>query len=143
VSRIYTIGELAAAAGVPVSTLRYYERIGILQPASRTEGGYRQYGAGELERVRLVRLAQSIGLTLDDAGLLLRLRDRAPVPPERVDELVRTRLAQVEQQLAQLTEIKRVMEAALQRSTAGCDCSKCADLELLQAGIFDAGQRSA
>jgi hypothetical protein len=48
----YTIGELAKAADVPSSTLRYYERRGLVEPDNRSEGNYRLYGPETLERVR-------------------------------------------------------------------------------------------
>ena len=55
--KTYTIGRLAAAAGVPASTVRYYEREGILTPDERTAGNYRQYGERALERLRFSRPA--------------------------------------------------------------------------------------
>ncbi len=45
------IGELASASGVPVDTVRYYERNGLLAPAGRLDSGYRRYGAGELKHL--------------------------------------------------------------------------------------------
>jgi DNA-binding transcriptional MerR regulator len=140
----YTIGTLAKAAGVATSTVRYYERIGVLQPSARTESGYRLYGAPELERLRFVRLAQSLGFTLDDAALLLQMRQKAPVPKAQVDALVRTRLAKVDEQLAQLAEIKCVLQAALECCVAeGCECPKCRDLEVLQKEISGDFRKSA
>jgi DNA-binding transcriptional MerR regulator len=139
-----TIGALAKAVDVPVSTVRYYERIGILPPSSRGENGYRRYGQPEVERLRFVRLAHSLGFTLDDAALLLQLRERAPVPKEQVDALVRSRLAKVDEQLAQLAEIKCVMQAALECCVgAGCECPKCHDLEVLQKEISGDFQKTA
>jgi DNA-binding transcriptional MerR regulator len=139
----FTIGMLAESAGVPVSTVRYYERRGILQPKARTASSYRLYGPEELERLRFVRLSQSVGFTLDDAALLLQLRDRAPVHKEQVDALVRGRLAKVEEQLAQLAEIKCVMEAALYSNIDTCECTKCGDLELLQGKLLGEFAQSA
>src|SRR5688500_14676734 len=95
-----SIGTLARGAGVPVSTVRYYERIGILRPRSRTESGYRQYGESEVERLRFVKMAQSLGFTLEDAALLLDLREDTPVPREHVEALIRSRLEKVREQMA-------------------------------------------
>jgi DNA-binding transcriptional MerR regulator len=53
----YTISQLARAAGVPTSAVRYYERIGLLQPHGRTGGNYRLYGKEALERLRFIRAA--------------------------------------------------------------------------------------
>ncbi len=67
-----TIGELAEAAGVPTSTVRYYERTGILKPGGRSPGNYRVYSESELERLRFIRAAQATGFTLGDIKALLR-----------------------------------------------------------------------
>src|SRR5262249_42122032 len=71
----YTIGQLARATGVPTSTVRYYERMGLLRPSGRTSGNYRVYGEEALERVRFIRAAQATGFTREDITALLNLRD--------------------------------------------------------------------
>lgn len=73
--RIYTIGQVAQVAGVPTSTLRYYERIGLLQAAGRIAGNYRRYGMEALEQLRFIRAAQATGFSLEDVTALLQLRD--------------------------------------------------------------------
>ena len=68
-----TIGELAAEAGVPASTVRYYERAGLLRPSSRSPSNCRLYSEQELERPRFIRAAQATGFTLENVKSLLRL----------------------------------------------------------------------
>lgn len=60
------IGEVARLTGFPAKTLRYYEEIGLVQPASRTEAGYRLYGQEEVARLEFVRQAKLIGLKLEE-----------------------------------------------------------------------------
>lgn len=60
------IGELAKAAEVPAKTIRYYEDIGLLPHPPRTEGGYRRYGPEAADRLRFIRKAQALGLTLSE-----------------------------------------------------------------------------
>jgi len=67
-----TIGELAKAADVPISTVRYYERAEILKPSGRSAGNYRVYSEHELERLRFIRAAQATGFRLEDIKALLR-----------------------------------------------------------------------
>jgi DNA-binding transcriptional MerR regulator len=74
----YTIGQIAHAAGVPPSTVRYYERIGLLSPEGRTAGNYRLYGPEALARLRFIRAAQGTGFTLEHITALLKLRDSTP-----------------------------------------------------------------
>ena len=67
----YTIGELARAAGVPTSTVRYYEKRGLLPPDARTGGNYPAYGESSLQRLSFNRTAQAAGLSLHDVAALL------------------------------------------------------------------------
>ncbi len=69
-----TIGQLAAQADVPTSTVRYYERRGLLRCEGRTRANYRQYGEATLERLRFIRAAQAAGFTLVDIRSLHRHR---------------------------------------------------------------------
>ena len=69
---MFTIGELAKAAGVPTSTVRYYEREGILRPAGRNGSNYRLYSREDVERLCFIRAAQGTGFTLRDVTELLR-----------------------------------------------------------------------
>ena len=55
--RLFTIGELARAADVPTSTVRYYEREAILRPTGRSASNYRLYSGADLERLRFIRAA--------------------------------------------------------------------------------------
>jgi len=60
-----TIGELAARSGVPASALRYYERLGLIR-AGRTGGNQRRYDRAELRRVSFIRIAQRVGVSLEE-----------------------------------------------------------------------------
>lgn len=67
----YTISQLAKAVGVPATTLRYYERVGLLRPEHRSQGNYRLYTKQSLHRLKFIRAAQAIGFTLQDVKTLL------------------------------------------------------------------------
>jgi MerR family redox-sensitive transcriptional activator SoxR len=62
---LLTIGEIAARSGVAASALRYYERIGLIR-AGRTTGNQRRYERAELRRVAFIRIAQQVGVSLDE-----------------------------------------------------------------------------
>src|SRR3954466_1724947 len=98
-TRPYTIGQLAAAAGVPISTLRYYERTGMLRPHARSAGNYRQYGQIDLQRLQFIRSSQATGLSLDDISELLALLDSPDSPCDEVEAVIRQRLADVEKKM--------------------------------------------
>lgn len=113
----YTIGKLAKEAGVPTTTVRYYERRGLLRPPSRVgSGNYRRYGEDELEQLRFIRAAQSTGFALDDVATLLGLRDGATEPCPDVQQLIEERLTDVAERV---TDLKRV-EGVLKKSLRMC-----------------------
>ena len=69
-----TIGQLAKAVGVNIQTVRYYERLRLLGPSARRPSGYWIYGEDEEWRLRFIRNAQALGLTLHEIEELLDLR---------------------------------------------------------------------
>ena len=112
----YTISELAKAADVPITTLRYYERAGLLFPVKRTKGNYRLYSDASVQRLRFIRASQAIGFTLDDVRILLGAQeDRQTASCGEVQELIEERLAGIEQQLKDLRAVQRVLKSALQK----------------------------
>jgi DNA-binding transcriptional MerR regulator len=67
-------GELSRLAGISTDTLRHYERLGVLPKPPRTAGGYRDYAANSLERVRLIQSALKVGFSLAELATILRMR---------------------------------------------------------------------
>lgn len=129
-----TIGKLARAAGVAVDTVRYYERIGLLPPARRTEAGYRVYDNDDLRQLRFIRRAQGLGFSLEEIGRLLALLgengDRA-----EVRALAQARLDEIEEKLRELVG-KR---AILHRLVEACHGhGSIADCPIIDA-VVDAG----
>lgn len=109
----YTIGRLAIAAGLPTSTLRYYERAGLLKPAARSGKNYRLYGDDALERLRFIRAAQATGFTLDDVALMLGHRHASAASCREVQGLIQDRLLDIRRRMDDLRQVERVLEAAL------------------------------
>jgi MerR family copper efflux transcriptional regulator len=112
-SRRLRSGELARLAGVSPDTLRHYERVGVLPRPERTAAGYRQYPAGAIERVRLVRGAIAIGFSLAELGRILRVRDAGGAPCREVRAMAKSKLAGLRQQIADLTTLSDVLRKLL------------------------------
>ena len=116
-----TIGRMAEAAGVAATTLRYYEREGILHPGRRSRAGYRLYDPDALRRLEFIRAAQAVGFTLDDVRALLQLNGESPC--KEVQALIERRLNEVDAKLADLKRVRAALADALQRcrgSRKGC-----------------------
>ncbi len=102
---LMTIGAAAKSAGVAVDTVRYYEREGLLASATRTASGYRVFAAADVERLRFIRKAKSLGFTLADIAELLRLQDGGG-PRTEVRQRARTRIEDLSRKIAALTAIR-------------------------------------
>ena len=86
------IGALAACTGLPRSTIRYYESIGLLPAATRTPSGYRVYSRKAVAELDFVRRSQALGFSLEDIRELLSLHRRGVSPCRRVIAIARQRL---------------------------------------------------
>ena len=107
--------------GVATTTLRYYERAGLLSPTDRSRAGYRFYDDEAVHRLEFIRAAQGVGFTLGDIRALLELSGDSSC--KQVQSLIERRLADVEQKLADLTRVRSALGDALQRcrdSKKGC-----------------------
>lgn len=125
-----TIGELAKAAEVPTSTVRYYEREGLLRPSGRSAANYRLYTAQDLERLRFIRAAQATGFTLGDVKALLR-----PAACGRVQDLIENRLAKVSERMAELRHVKRVLQRSLEACREHAESGRCKVVDDLSSKV--------
>ena len=115
------IGDLARATDVPVSTIRYYERIGLVKAARRSEAKYRLYNDQAVDEVRFIRRAQGIGFTLPEIASLLTLSRSGKATCEEVLRLGRLHLAAIDEKLAQLKRFRFRLDAAVSSWSDG-DC---------------------
>jgi len=100
------IGEASKASGVSVKMLRYYESIGLLPRAQRTESGYRVYRAEEVSALRFIRNARDLGFSLDEIEALLGLwRDRARTSAE-VKRHAEAHIADLDEKIAVLQQMR-------------------------------------
>ena len=100
------IGELAQRTGVPIDTVRYYERHGLLPPPQRQPSGYRSYHSEDVTRLRFVRRAKGLGFTLEEIRELLALSGRREDDMGSLKAAAEQKLAGVEAKLAELARIR-------------------------------------
>lgn len=118
------IGDLAKKAGVPPKTIRFWEDQDLLPLPDRTPAGYRDYEPEILERLTFIRRAQVAGLTLDQIGQVLHVRDEGEPPCVHVGDLISQRLAEVEGRIAELERTRDQLVALAERA-ASQDPSDC------------------
>ncbi len=123
-----TIGALAKAAGVPTSTVRYYERKRLLRPSGRSASNYRLYSDEDLERLRFIRAAQATGFTLEDVTKLLR-----PAPCGKVQGLIEERLTRVAGRMKELRHVQKVLRASLRECHEHEETGRCRVVDELTA----------
>lgn len=105
------IGQLAKAARTKVSAVRYYERVGLLAPTSRTRSGYREYDEDALRRIALIRRAKEVGFSLREIGSLLGKNGRPMHESGQLRELIDTKLAALRDRRASLHAVERDLVA--------------------------------
>ena len=106
----FSIGELGQLTGCQVVTIRYYEKIGILDEPGRSAGGHRIYSAAHRDRLTFIRKARELGFSLDTVRSLLSLSEKPDGEPcAHVDEIAARHLIEVREKIADL----RSMEAKL------------------------------
>jgi MerR family mercuric resistance operon transcriptional regulator len=129
---LVTISELAVAVGVPVTTIRFYERIGLIPEPVRLNHGYRRYGEDDRRRVSFVRRAQALGFTLAETAELLRLHGESGASRAEVRDLARRKIDEIRLRVAALTVLGRQLEALVEACDGDGPVSGCPILEILE-----------
>lgn len=109
------IGTVAEATGLPAKTIRYYESIGLVEPAERSTGNYRLYGERDVMTLRFIERARRLGFTLKEVKELLALwhdRERASADVRRLAEL---QIRRIDERLAELDEMRRTLQHLIER----------------------------
>ncbi len=129
-----TIGELATESGVPASTIRYWEKIGVLPKPARVSG-QRRYTADAAQRLAVLRLAQACGFRLEEMRHLLHGFGAGVKPPRRWQELARHKQQELDEQIARLKAMRRVVEQVLQ-----CRCMELPECGRIAASVMASAQ---
>lgn len=120
------IGQVARLSGTPATTLRYYERRGLIDPPERV-GGQRRYDASVLSRLMMIKFCRIAGMTLDDTARVIADRSPSRIATK---QLARDQLAIIDEQLRELRLARRMMH-----SVTTCECD---DIESCTCGAMTA-----
>ena len=128
-SRGYTIGQLAIAAGVNVETVRYYQRRKLIAEPKRPPGRARRYGGADAERLRFIKDAQRLGFSLSEVKELLNLL--APMACSKTREIAAKKLKFVDQRIRELEELRKQFVRLLAACDENADELRCPIIERL------------
>ena len=117
------IGEVARAAGLAPSAIRYYERAGLLPKPGR-QSGQRRYGAETAARLRIIQLARDAGFTIAETRTFLSGFSPATTPAARWRALAERKLAALEAQSRRIVRMKTLLESSFH-----CGCLRIEDCE--------------
>jgi DNA-binding transcriptional MerR regulator len=115
------IGQVADLAEVSIDTVRFYERRGVLPPPARTPSGYRTYTSATVERIRLARRLQRLGLTLDEVIDALHATDHGDITCTSERWRLETVLDRIDTKIAELQATRRHVEDVM----SACDNGAC------------------
>jgi MerR family mercuric resistance operon transcriptional regulator len=107
------IGEVSTRGGVGIETLRFYERQGLLGRPVRTESGYRLYDESVLDQLEFVKRAQALGFSLAEIARLTAESRAGQSHCAEMREIVRTRVRELDERLADLKRYRRELATAL------------------------------
>jgi DNA-binding transcriptional MerR regulator len=125
------IGELARRLGVTTKTIRFYESSAVLPAPARTESGYRTYGQADVERLTFIKTAQRLGLSLNEIGEILAVRDRGEPPCGYVREVLRRQVNDLNERMKEMGRLRDELRRLEARASdvAGDTASYCQLIE--------------
>src|SRR5579884_3205648 len=131
------IGELARQSGLAASTLRYYERVGLLPEPARTSRR-RHYDRAILGRIRIILLARDAGFSIAETRTFLNGFPAGTTPALRWRTLAKRKIAELDELMARIAHMKRILDASFR-----CECRQLADCERLVTARADCGDPRA
>lgn len=124
----FTIGGLARESGVKVTTIRYYEGIGLIEPPVRSSGGQRLYDRQAVARMRFIRHGRDLGFSLEAIRELIALSGHKDRSCAEVDEIVKRHASDVRLRIERL----KSLEKELNRMIRECSANRVAECHVME-----------
>ena len=148
-SALLKIGEFARQAGTNLRTLRYYEELGLLQPADRSEGGFRYYAPEQLARMEAIKRLQRLGLSLREIQDMMQCSSEAEQVAlanaldgalQRQGEILEERMAEMQRDLEQIAAARQRLEhcRTCDETLCATDCDPCPKDQVPLPGVLKA-----
>lgn len=129
------IGEMAKHVGIPVETVRYYEKIGLLPEPDRDASGYRSYRSHHLDRLLFIRRCRTLDMAQEEIRELIRLADQPEADCSNVDALLARHLEHVRERLSELRRLEQTLEQLQSACSEGRTVSECGILDGLSSNL--------
>ncbi|MCC6173165.1 MAG: Cu(I)-responsive transcriptional regulator [Gammaproteobacteria bacterium] len=123
----FNIGRAAAASGVTAKMIRHYEALGLIPAPRRTAANYRNYGEREVQMLRFIRRARSLGFSTAEIARLLSLWQNRRRSSRQVSEIAARHIEDLERRIAELQSMRRM----LQRLVSACHADERPDCPIL------------
>ena len=108
-----TVNELAIQANTAAHVVRYYTRIGLIEPSAQQENGYRLFSARDANRLRFIRMAKQLGFTLNEIKEITRHAEHGESPCEDVRRIIQEHIEENRAKIEEMQNLQTRMEQAL------------------------------
>jgi MerR family transcriptional regulator, copper efflux regulator len=135
----FNIGQAAAASGVSAKMVRHYEAIGLVPPPRRSIANYRTYGEREVQTLRFIRRARSLGFSTDEIGQLLSLWQNRRRSSRQVREIAARHIGDLDRKITALQSMRKT----LQHLVSACHADERPDCPILDDLALEGPARSA
>ncbi|HFD86236.1 MAG TPA: MerR family transcriptional regulator [Gammaproteobacteria bacterium] len=109
-----TVHEIADRSEVPAHVVRYYVRIGLIQPDDQQENGYRLFAHNKIGRIRFIRMAKNLGFTLNEIRQIISHADEGESPCGDVRRVIEHRIQENRAKIEAMEQLQTRMEKALE-----------------------------
>lgn len=126
------IRDISHNTGFSIDTIRYYEKMGLIDNVDRSKAGYRIFSNDDLKRFLFIKKAKNMGFTLNDIKELLEMRIESNEPCEHVHKLAQEKLKTVDEKLKELNGIKKVLKELIGQCAIHKPTEPCPILRILE-----------
>lgn len=130
---MFTIGILSKNTNCPIETIRYYERIGLLEEPARTEGRHRLYKDSHQKRLEFILKARQLGFTLEQTSLFLKISQNSEKNCSEALALVEQNIQDIERKLFELQNIQKKLSALATSCKTCCPNGKAVDCTIIDS----------
>lgn len=129
------IGEISKITGIPVETIRYYEKIGLLSEPGREASGYRRYQQHHVERLLFIKHCRNLDMAQEEIRELVRLAEQPGADCVEVDALLARHLSHVRERRQELTQLEKTLEQLQRACSENRTVNECGILDELTTGL--------